>query len=415
MLDYKSSLPIRDAIIATFPSADAMRGFIQLPLEDKVARIAQLCPETPDQIRRAALHTVLALCDPASDVAARRTQLGLPNPVSTWPIAGPAPQNLRELQDPKLLPEWADRGLAVTDACAQGLSYAELVHPRSKDLIAAAIRNHFGIGGLEDLGDHRAIQASDRTMMVLISQVRWLLAVQYRPEWFDAENNPLPALPAGVDARPYQDVLTELRQKEDEERKARQQARAAEYRTKKLGEHASLRAAALQVCAGNTFIASTAAAISGSFDAAKSVLAAEVIAIDDVLQPVLKSIILLPEFQSLTAKRGESAIDLEVRRYRVAAYMIWQAIMLVTAQAQPTWFRTLENGDLKLRPEPLKQAVRRNTRAQRAILVNLYKLTEKYGRDQVVELFQETILSGKSREDVLGADEATDANEGAAE
>lgn len=305
-----------------------------------------------------------------------RTVLGLPEP-KPWHKAFP-PKNFFQLLDASRNPEWCSE-MGATTPIARTLTHADLI---SDELISAAIRSHFGIGGLEDLGDPRAVQSNDPTMALLIEAVKHA-ALSSRPEWHDATTGAaLNPLPPGLDNRSTEEVEAERAVQAEIRRKEVAKARAKERREKENAEYNGVRSVVLGTYkdAKSKALATTLAGASSDFETVKTQHEASIPeALPETVEKIrdyLAKSILIPT--------GTSEVEvLEITREtldRAKAFTV-QIVLDDMNDAQPTWFRRIANGDLTFRPAPYRGAARAPghvTKYEKAATRAIAQIVDKY-------------------------------------
>lgn len=307
---------------------------------------------------------------------ALRQTLGLPEP-KPWHKAFP-PKNFFQLLDASRNPEWCTE-MGATTPIARTLTFADLI---SDELISAAIRSHFDIGGMEDLGDPRAVQSSDPTMALLIEAVKHA-ALSSRPEWHDANTGSvLTPLPPGIDNRSTDEVEAERALQLEIRRKEVAKARAKERREKENAEYNGVRSVVLGTYkdVASKALAATLAGPSSDFETVKTHHEASIP--EALAETVTKIKDYLAAKEVVPAGASEVEI-LEITREvadRAKAFTI-QLVLDDMNDAQPTWFRRLANGALTFRPAPYRGAARAPghvTKYEKAAARAIAMIVDKY-------------------------------------
>lgn len=153
--------------------------------------------DSPEQIKSFALLLLLGLqkLAPGSKehLALRDELLGAPK---GWHKTNP-PINAFDLLSPSWKPSWQEEMNRVGEIAAH-LDFESLSNPEQ---VAAAVKNVFGIGGLEDQQDPRALKSTDKTMELFIGLAVHEAMISH-PQWIDSESGQIAkALPQGVDGR----------------------------------------------------------------------------------------------------------------------------------------------------------------------------------------------------------------------
>jgi hypothetical protein len=308
---------------------------------------------------------------------ALRTQLGLGDP-KPWHKAA-APTNVWDLISKDRNPSWVDEYNAI-DQVAQTIAYADVFdngvfRDDAAHILAAAIRSHLGIGGLEDIYDSRAVGPADVTMSLLLEPLSLKLRT-VNPSWYTGA--PVPEYDALSIAERLEIAEREIEAKRVETRRAA----AAAQRARHAAEYVSRRDAAFGI------LETAGAADNRYVTAIRGCEFAQLLAVfgPDVTFPseLNELVALLPGY---TAHADDSADDVTKGKAHAAkenAELVTQFIIRPIVQAHPNWFRELSNGDSSLRKEPVKLKSVTLTRTQKAIRNGIENLVEKYTASVVV-------------------------------
>jgi hypothetical protein len=153
--------------------------------------------DAPEQIKAFALLLLLGLqkLAPGSKehLALRDELLGAPK---GWHKENP-PVNAFDLLSPSWKPSWQEEMSRVGEIASQ-LDFESLSNPEQ---VAAAVKNVFGIGGLEDQQDPRALKSTDKAMELFIGLAVHEAMISH-PQWIDPTSGQVfKTLPQGVDGR----------------------------------------------------------------------------------------------------------------------------------------------------------------------------------------------------------------------
>jgi len=308
---------------------------------------------------------------------AMRKTLGVADPL---PWHKPrAPKNSWEMQDSNRVPSWLEESQAM-GAIARTVTHEDL--RAGPEVIAAVVRNFYKIGGFEDLGDTRAIQASDPTMKLFLEGVTYALVVM-RPEWHDNDGVPLKDLPKGVDGRSKAEIEEEHERQEKIRRNEEARERNRARREKELAEYGALRASVLKEfrCDATAGLASDLSKL--EFDSVQAVLAARA---EKELGEVTTNIFNLIS-ASVTVPEGIGADEVtEIRKETTqrAADLTTQLVLEDLNDLQAGWLRRLSNGDFKFRNVPLKGEVRAPgyvNKKEKAAARAVHHILHEYGED----------------------------------
>lgn len=361
---------------------EAREKWAALPAAEQVAGLRAIVPaDAASDEQIAAFVLVLRaksgqVTAGAQDHFALRKEL-LPNSPAPkpWHKAKP-PTTVWALTDPNRQPSWAEESVAHS-AIAAHLTFDDA---RSGDNLAAAVRSHFGFGGMEDLMDYRAVGPSDPTMKLFIEGINHILFT-LRPEWHNEDGEILAKLPEGVDARSALEIEED---RKEQQRKAHEEAarlRAAERRAKQLEEYAGLRNIVFSIIDNNSEDVVVAAAnMAGkSFDEAKN----------NDITPAYQMCAAYPLIVAALAERAvvsdnatpeEASAILKDCQNRANEFL-HQWVLSRLHVLQPGWLRELQNGDFKFRPAALKPKAPVITKRQKSAVRTLYKIASEYGDD----------------------------------
>lgn len=264
---------------------------------------------------------------------------------------------------------WSAEFTAV-DAIASQVSYEDTRDQDYDELIAAYVRAQFGFGGLQDYKDDRAVGLNDPTMRLFIEGVKVSVRVQHA-SWFDG--SPV------VDGRSLAAIKAEAEAVE----KARKLQEASDRRAKRVAEQ---RAAYAQTKdAAFSILLTNGASASPVFLAAQDLEFAAFFETfnEDAdlanLDPAFEQLARLLPSEDFTKVAADDLAEATKQDKLDRVALVVQFLFSKVNAAHPTWFRELENSDLKLRKVPLKEKVPTLSRAQQSIRNHLYDDVEKYG------------------------------------
>ena len=268
------------------------------------------------------------------------------------------------------------------------LSYDEALDPAK---IACAIRNAFGIGGYEDMGDSNAIGLTDPTMAMLVGFARNRL-VPLAPQWFvkDASGKfvlrPATEVP---DKRPIAAVKAEIaaveKAKKDKERNERRAKEVEAAREQWVKDRETLIVALAQVPATLAVIyaESTRIAALPFEDAAK--LFRETYSLPEaVATAVAQLAATLPGDTALNAAKTALAAE--------------QAVLMGVGEKQPTWLTTNADRNLVFRRAPLAKPAKEPgsfTRVEGEILRAVFRMVDKHGSDTVLAVLKDHVVAAQ--------------------
>lgn len=318
--------------------------------------------------------------------------------ITQWHVANPPTQAL-QLLDPDFNAAW------LIDAAPKIGSTLDFVEARIPEKIACAVRNFFGLGGYEDLGDALAIQPTNPTMKlaieVVISRLRGV-----QPQWYQKnEATGDYALKDKVDdTRPLSVIRAineaALKKQKAEERaakqvKAREDARAAWQATKvKLVTELASQPGLLDVI----YKEADRIVALGFAEAAKLFAADAPYAMPEALGTAALS--LAAAACPVVGAAETTAEDVEKARETnrgVYSKVAREAVLMSIAERKPSWMDTNADGDLKFRRSDGAAVVASTsaikepghfTRKGGAILRNLYRVVEQYGSADVLSVLK---------------------------
>lgn len=382
---------------------DAGRAaFSKLPPDEQMLKLRSICPaEKAAQDELAGfilvLHIRSKLVAAGSEAHyALRESLGL-SPVRPWHKPRP-PKTSWEMQDANRVPSWLDE-CQVMGAITRTITWDDV--RAGPELIAAAVRVFFKFGGMEDLGDPRAIQHTDPTMKLFLEGISYSL-ITTRPEWHDTEGVPLKDIPSGVDGRSQDEIDQEheraVKLKRTEE--ARESTRLR--REKELNEYGALRSNVLGMfrCDATSVMAHELSI--SEFEDTKTTHEATILG---GLGSVTKQIFdLLSSTTTLAEGAGaEEVAELRNEVLERAKALTIQLVLEDVNEHQSGWFRRLSNGDFRFRPQPLKGDARAPgyvSKKEKAASRAISKIYIDYGED-VLNFALKTIvgqvLAGKAQ------------------
>lgn len=321
---------------------------------------------------------------------AMRTALGLSDPL---PWHKPrAPRNAWEMQDSNRVPSWTEESQGM-GAIARTLTFEDV--RAGSEVISAAIRAFFKIGGLEDLGDPRAVQANDPTMKVFLEGVSHSLLIT-RPEWHDGDGAPLKELPKGVEARSQAEVDDERDRAEKLRRNEEARERNRVRREAELAEYGALRGQVMTEYRSDATAGLAADLAKGEFEdistAHEARIAKELPTVVTSIFDLISSKVVVPE--------GIGADEVaEIRKETAdkAAALTVQLVLEDVNEIQAGWLRRLANGDFKFRGAPLKGEVRAPgyvSKKEKAAARAIWRIYNEYGED-VLNFALTTIVGQK--------------------
>lgn len=323
---------------------------------------------------------------------ALRKALGLADPLP-WHKVRP-PKNNWEMQDSNRVPSWLEESQQMA-AIARVVTWDDL--RAGPEVLAAVVRGFYKIGGMEDLGDARAVQATDPTMKLFIEGVCYNLALPTgRPEWHDADGNPLKGLPEGTETRSQNEIENERERTEKLRRNEEARERTRVRREKELAEYGELRSKVLQNFRTEQTAVLAHTIASAEFETIKDEHEAT---ITTQLQSTVAQIFELISV-TITLPEGASADEVKVLREETLVRATDLAIQLVlddVNEKQPGWLRRLSNGDFKFRTQPLKGDVRPPgyvSKYEKAAARAISKIYLAYG-EEVLNFALQTIVGQK--------------------
>lgn len=358
-------------------------AYTRMPLDEQIAKLRQLV--TSDLASDGDLARFILVLHVRSKLVAAgtpehfalRESLGIA-PVKPWHKPRP-PKTMWELQDSNRVPSWIEDAQAA-GAIARTITWEDL--RGGADLLAAAVRVFFKFGGMEDLGDPRAVQADDPTMRLFVDGLGYSLAT-CRPEWHDGNGAPLKELPAGVDGRSQDEIEQERERTEKIRRNEEARERTRVRREQDLTEYGELRGVAL-----TKFRSERTAVIAHDisrleFEDAKTSHEAT---IRDFLQESVSAVFDLISL-AVTLPEGAGADEVaELRKETTerALALVVQVVLEDVNEHQSGWFRRLSNGDFRFRPQPLKGEARPAgyvSKKEKAAARAISKIYTDYGED----------------------------------
>lgn len=270
---------------------------------------------------------------------------------------------------------WSDEQAAIP-AIAEQVAFDDTTDATLyEELIAAYVRNHFGFGGLEDYADLRAVTVTDPTMRVFIDGVKALVRINHS-NWF-VEGA------AAVLTPDEKASSASLKIKAEAAEKARKAEIAATRRATRLEEkrqaYSMFKESSFRILQDNGVSVSPVALaiLEAPFETIYQAFNDEVTEFDPAIEQLAR---LLPS-PGTTAPEGATAEELaEIAAEEKAGriHMVVQFLLTSVNLVHPTWFRALDNGDIKVRRVPLKEKPATLSRAQRAIRNHIYDDLEKY-------------------------------------
>jgi hypothetical protein len=311
------------------------------------------------------------------DHFAMRKALSLPDP-QPWHKPR-APRNSWEMQDSNRVPSWLDECQSMS-AIARTLTWEDL--RAGPEVISAAIRAFFKFGGLEDLGDTRAIQANDPTMKVFLEGVSHSLVIM-RPEWHDNDGIPLKELAKGSDARSQNEIEEEHERQEKLRRNEETRERNRVRREKELADYGALRSEVLTKFRSDASASLAQDLSKGEFDDVNlgheaqifGALGTTVTAIFDMISATIA----VPE--GIGADEvAEIRKETQVKAEGLAVQLVLEDLN----EIQAGWLRRLANGDFKFRGSPLKGEVRAPgyvSKYEKAAARAIWRVYNEYGED----------------------------------
>lgn len=361
----------------------ARAAFAKLPYLEQAAKLRAVVPaEMADDAAVAGFILVFnvksnLVAAGSPEHFAMRKALGLPDP-KPWHKERP-PRTSWEMSDSSRSPSWLDESQAMS-AIARTMTFEDL--RAGPEVMAAAIRAYFKFGGLEDLGDPRAVQPTDTTMKLILEGVGYALAI-VRPDWHDETGTPFKVLPAGVDARSAVEITEELDRQEKLRRNEEARERNRVRREKELAEYGALRSEVMAKFRCDASAALARELASEEFDA---VSASHEVRVVKALDPTYRAIFDLVGSR-VTVPDGAGADEVTEIRNDTAAKAAGLTVQLVLEDVnehQAGWLRRLSNGDFKFRPQPLKGDVRPPgyvTKKEKAAARAIWRIYSEYGED----------------------------------
>jgi hypothetical protein len=365
---------IRNIVIAALTTNEDLQAFSVMHIQEQIAKITELVTAAGKTFD-AKIITAFAIFGrlrSGSLIAGSPDHLALRDTLSAPKGAWHKP-NAPTSAFGFIGTGWDDEFKAVA-LIAEKVSFADVSDAAYDELVAAHIRGQFGLGGLEDFGDPRAIGINDPTMKVLIEGVKVSVRVQHG-NWFDGS--------VVTEGRSIAEIKAEAEAAE----KARKLKDASDRRAKRVEElrkaYAVTKAGAIDILHTNGAAASPVilAAQELEFEAFFAAFNEDVDLAN--LDPAFEQLArLLPstDFTKVAAEDLEEATKQD-KLDRIA--LVVQFLFTKVNAAHPTWFRALENSDLKLRKVPLKEKAPTLSRAQRAIRNHIYDDVEKYGEAEL--------------------------------
>jgi hypothetical protein len=308
---------------------------------------------------------------------ALRKAVGLADPLP-WHKPRP-PKNSWEMQDSNRVPSWLDESQSM-GAIARTVTFEDL--RAGPEVLSAVVRAFFKIGGLEDLSDPRAPQASDPTMKLFLDGVGYSLVIM-RPEWHDENGNPLKELPAGADTRSQAEIVDERERQEKLRKNEEARERNRVRREQELAEYGALRANVMAKFSGPDTVDLAASLAKGEFEDA---LVAHEIITPKTLETTIAGIFDLIS-ATVVVPEGIGADEVAEIRKETSEKAVALAIQLVLEELndrQPGWLRRLTNGDFKFRSAPLKGEVRAPgyaSKKEKAAARAIWRIYSEYGED----------------------------------
>ncbi|MFA6132568.1 MAG: hypothetical protein WC869_00975 [Phycisphaerae bacterium] len=321
---------------------------------------------------------------------AMRTALGLSDPLP-WHKSRP-PKNAWDMQDGNRVPSWLEESQSM-GAIARTLTWEDL--RAGPDVISAAIRAFFKIGGLEDLSDPRAVQASDPTMRLFIEGVGHSLII-LRPEWHDGDGSPLKELPKGADTRSQAEIDDEHDRAEKLRRSEEARERNRIRREKELAEYGALRGTVMTKFRSDATAGLASDIAKSEFDAVSTAHEARVMKdlpeVTNAIFDLISASVVIPE--------GIGADEVAEIRKETSLKALALTVQLVLEDVndhQPGWLRRLANGDFKFRGAPLKGEARAPgyvSKKEKAASRAIWRIYNEYGED-VLNFALSTIVGQK--------------------
>ena len=358
LLSFDVRNAIRAALTAEFNTNEAREAFAATGLIERVKTVHDVCDAAglegiTNEVAAAYVYfTAVRSGQVPADVAQAELQV----PVTAgWHKANP-PADLWALMGADTQPSWLDEFNKI-GGIAERVEFAELA---DADMLAARVREAMGLSGLEGYKNAQVVDAADPTMLVFIEAVvNGVRALN--PLWF--VSGAASRLSDEQKRSPY-DIRTAAQQAE-EQRKAvlRAEARAkkvaeehAQYAAQKTRVFAALRAA--NVATAGELLAQPFEDVSAAIGSGRTHPAARALATQ--------------------VRQLETSIKEDL-----AVALAHQYLIAPLVAAQPLWFRELANGDVSLRPKPLKVKPAVLSRAQSSIRRGIYASIEKYGAAEV--------------------------------
>lgn len=307
------------------------------------------------------------------------------------------PKTPFEMMNPHRNPSWTDE-LKACSEIAYKTSHAVLIN---EDFMGMEIKNHFQIGGFEDIGLARGVQPQDDTMQVIIEAVRQNLAA-LRPDWFGEDSvTPLATLPAGVSASSLNAIQeaqeAELAAKRAEERRQAQQQRQEQALVKM---NAGLTGLGTELQGSLTWGPVIDATIGAGFEEAQKTLKGEGFLSDELYAHAIEAhsavqyaieagAVPLPvepteagdlpsEEELIGLVITDEALSAKLQRFIELAFLVQLSVH------EPTWFSPRSGGGVKFRRGLGSDRPRGPSRSVKVVLRHLEADVVKYGRADVV-------------------------------
>jgi len=311
--------------------------------------------------------TALASTGKLKLTASLRSSLGLHAVPSAWHKPNPPTKY------PALMTRWQEEAAKISEIASKinFLGLGGIENYRSATFEA------LGLGGILDIYDPASIPVTDPTMVLFREgATENLLALQ--PAWFDSDCQPLVRLPDGIEGRSLETANAEADwQKHLSRREAQRKANEAR-RAKEIAAIQQARAYAFaQFESQPGWKDFVDAALNAGFDESYKIIVADEPA--NIVTGTDRSTWLPAEFVKAIAKL-EDVVKGTTNWVQLGEDFICAKI----AAAQPTWFKQVQDGGFKMRPQPLK--VREGfDRKTRSIHLGLLKLIRKFGAADVLK------------------------------
>jgi len=386
-------------------SQDECTKFVAMTPEEQLAIITEIVDEnrevpalfkvTDQQARIFVLlfRLKMGLTPGSPEHLALKDKLQIPAPTG-WKKTSP-PTDMYEFSARRRQPCWVEE-FDLMGTVPDMLDFASVVN--DEDIINA-IKTVLGIGGMEDLGDPRAIQADNPTMRLMVQAVKLNLPLA-RPDWVDLTTQKLfTTLPDGIEnrARFIIDAEVEVVKKRDVVEAKRKADEERRQKAQKIYDASKAKIFEFMASQKDAVEAAIPAFLAMGFAAFKKLEADE--SKSWIPPTILKSVSDMATQQIQGIKPEDIA-----EKIQESVHLAGQFILVKMCEKEPSWFYVSPTGDQRIRraqaKDPETPVV---NRAHKACVNHCFELSRKYGTVELAKAVLAVFSINKKVEDVFGA------------